>query len=246
MEPRRTGLSLLITGVIMLALGVLGAVNRDGRRLNGMAESSGSLLAAGSTSLPSDAEPSAHPLYRPPVAEWDVLTGCELADNKTNAAHHFHVRRGDDVFVFHLYFTAAPEVTTAKPDQVTAQARYFGLAEHLPENQWDKTLGHLGNEAWGYVAHLLQQRPFFVFTKWEKRPETHHYYAFVYLEDEDGEKRFLQELLAARGLAVITEPSLERLPDGSAAAAFLERLENLQRQAQQENAGAWAAFRPAR
>ncbi|MGI8604766.1 MAG: thermonuclease family protein [Verrucomicrobiales bacterium] len=241
MDTPRTGLSLLITIGIMLALGVVGAVHRGAP--NSTVQEAAGVAAEGGTPTQSSPEPSGNPLHPPPVAEWDVLTACSLAANKTDAAHHFHVKRGDDIYVFQLYYANAPEVTAAKAEQVTEQARYFGIASQISEDKWDKALAHFGEDARAFTHQVLAEQPFLVFTKWEKRPETHHYYAFVLVQDENAERRLLQEMLVERGYAIISEPPLKKLPDGTSGPEFVERLQYLQRQAQQKNLGVWAGVR---
>jgi endonuclease YncB( thermonuclease family) len=250
-ESRRTGLSVLITVGIMLGLGVVAAVHR--RQIPPpAAETTHQIAPTGSVSaisLTPDDFP-ANPLDPPPKAEWEVLPSCRLLPNKTNAAHYFHVTRGPaparahqsdlggDPFVFQLYGVEAPEATTASDDEVAEQSRYFGLAEHLDEEESAERLGELGQQAWAAVAHLLS-RPFAVFTRWERRPDSHYFYAFVYLKDDDGTRRFLQDWLVEHGYAIITRPSLGRLPNGQKGEQFLEDLEVLQHSAQQRKSGAW-------
>ena len=48
------------------------------------------------------AESYDNPLDPVPKAEWEVLTGCQLVANPTNAADHFRVQR-DKPIVFQLY-----------------------------------------------------------------------------------------------------------------------------------------------
>jgi hypothetical protein len=236
MESNRTGVSLLVTMGVMLGLGVVGAVHRAGRTTaaRGSADGEGNLPHAQAEALG-----VAHPFHEVPTAEWDVLTGCELVENKTDAAHHFHVRRGDDTYVFELYYTSAPETSHAEVEHVNEQARYFGFSESVAEDEWEEELGRLGDEAWSGAADLLGRESFMVFTKWEKRPGTHHYYALVRLERKSGKFGLLQEWLAESGLAIMREPTLKRLPDGRSSTAFLEYLQNLQHQAQQRRLGAW-------
>lgn len=237
----RTGLSVVVTLGIMLALGVVGWVHRGGKVEDGQPAGAVALVTA---------EPAgrrevmaagvAHPLEPEPVAEWEVLPSCTLRPNRTDAAHHFHVQRGDEVYVFTLYFTAAPEATAARPEHLSEHARYFGLGGRSEDEQ-EKALAALGQEAWAMVESLLQQRPFWIFTQWEKRSGTHHYFAMVLVDLPGGERRFLQEVLAENGFAVLNDPDLQRLPDGTAGGEFFDHLQALQQQAQQQRSGAWAA-----
>jgi endonuclease YncB( thermonuclease family) len=241
-ESRRTGLSLVITGVIMVTLGVVAALHRRRAPAAVAVESGGpEVVPAGSMTalshVPVDLPD--HPLDPAPKAEWEVLPSCRLVRNKTNAAHYFHVVRGGDTFVFQLYGVDAPGPTAASDEEVAEQSRYFGLAQRLDETECAERLGRLGEEAWTAVEELIGGRPFVVFTRWERRPDSHHFYALVYFRDGEGNRRFLQEWLVQEGYAMITRPSLKRLPNGQRAEQFLENLETLQRSAQQRKAGAW-------
>jgi endonuclease YncB( thermonuclease family) len=245
----------LITVAIMLGLGVVGAVHRRQVPV-GIEEGGKSLAATGSVSgsLSSDPFP-ANPLDPPPKAEWEVLPSCRLLDNNANAAHYFHVTRmpnsaqttagesgGGDPFVFQLYGVDAPATTAPSDDEVAEQSRYFGLAEHLDEGECAERLSELGDQAWAAVKQLLS-RPFAVFTRWERRPGSHYFYAFVYLQDEKGNRRFLQDWLVEHGFATITRPSLGRLPNGQKGERFVEDLEALQHAAQRQKKGAWGLLR---
>ena len=238
-------MSVLITVVILLGLGVLAAVHRP-ETSPAPAEGVQEPVAASGSLSPVALAPDdlpANPLDPPPKAEWEVLPSCRLLPNKTNAAHSFHVMRGSDPsgdpFVFQLYGVESPEATTPSDDEVAAQSRYFGLAEDLNEEECAEKLGRLGQQAWAAVEQLLSDQPFAVFTRWERRPDSHYFYAFVYVRDEHGNRRFLQDWLVENGYAMITRPSLGRLPNGQKGEQFLEDLETLQHSAQQRKSGAW-------
>ena len=259
MRFRDTGLSLVITVAVLLALGVIAAIHR-------VQTGEKPVVQTPMSSPPVAADASAPRLVKPldfnapavvssagaapvvpvvlaprpiPEAEWDVLTDCELAQNRTNSAHHFHVRRDSETYVFQLYYSVAPEVTAPRPDQIGQQAGYFRLPLNRSEAELEKDIMALGNLAWHQVEQWLATGPFRVFTKWEKMPDTLRYYGFVQVQDEAGKWRFLQELLAEHGLACVNEPPLKSLPDGETGAEFLDKLRRLQQQAQINKRGAW-------
>jgi hypothetical protein len=178
-------------------------------------------------------------LEPPPKAEWEVLTGCELVRNPTNAAHHFRVKRDEKPMVFQLYFVEAAEPTEPGEDEVADQARYFGWPQDWsPEECAERSVG-LGERAWQAVQSLLEGRPFMVLTKFDLRRETHHFYALVVVEDDQGRRRTLQEWLVENGYATINRTSIGWLPIQVSSEQFVERLERLEHEAQRERRGGW-------
>lgn len=235
---------MLVTVGIMVVLGIFASGYRQQRAAAASGKEAartpvpGGALETLDPTLVSDVY--ANPLDPPPKAVWDVLTNCQLLPNKTNAAHHFHVRRGSDPFVFQLYCAEAPEVAAPSEDQIEEQAEHFGLIDRMEPERYGEALSELGEKAWQAVEQLLSGRRFLVLTKWERRPDTHHYYAFVFIEEENGARRSLQEWLVEHGYAIITRPALGRLPTGETSDQFIERLERQQYAAQEQKRGGWA------
>lgn len=234
---------MLITIGILMVLGFFAAAQRRSsvgtvEPMSGIELGEGSGRVGG-RAVAASGEEYVNPLDPVPKAEWEVLTGCELVRNPTNAAHHFRVKRDEKPIVLQLYFVEAPELTEPGEDEVAEQARYFGWPEKWePEECMDRSV-NLGQQAWQAVEALLEARPFLVLTKFELRRETHHFYAVVVVEDDHGRRRTLQEWLVENGFATITRPSLGWLPIQASSDQFIERLERLQHGAQRERRGGW-------
>jgi endonuclease YncB( thermonuclease family) len=232
-------MSLLVTFGILVVLGVVGG----GRRPVGAARMVGGVESGTSggsgMELPVSAEVPVHPLDPAPRAEWEVLTGCQLVKTPTNAAHHFRVKRDEKPMVFALYLVRAPELTEPDEDEVEEWARYFGWPKKWsPEECADRVLD-LGEQAWREVEALLEVRPFIVLTRFDRRREMHHFYALVVIEDEQGNRRTLQEWLVERGYGTIEPAGLGWLPLQVSSEQYFERLDRLQQVAQRERRGGW-------
>lgn len=235
---------MLITMIILVVLGLLGGGRRgvtdagEAAGVTAMA-SMGEAVAGAGRAVPTSGGAYLNPLEPAPKAEWEVLTGCELIGTPTNAAHHFRVRRDGKPMVFQLYFVESPEPTEPGEEEVEAQAEYFGWpSKWSPEESADRSM-ELGQQAWQAVEALLESRPFMVLTKYEVRRETHHFYALVVVEDEQGRRRTLQEWLVERGFATLTRPALGWLPIQVSSEGYVKRLEGLERAAQRERRGGW-------
>jgi endonuclease YncB( thermonuclease family) len=234
----KAGLSMLTTIGILVVLTMFAGAHRrqaaeddsglDASRAGWQADMSGSGAA----------ESYNNPLDPVPKAEWEVLTGCQLVANPTNAADHFRVQR-DKPIVFQLYFVDAPELTDPPEDEVAEQSRYFGWSPKWTSEECADRLTALGQQAWQAVEKLLRERPFIVLTKFELRRESHHFYALVVYEDQNGRRRTVQEWLVEQGYATITDSALGWLPTQVASEQFVEQLQRLERIAQQERRGGW-------
>ncbi len=236
MAPGKVGLSLLITGAILVVLGVFAA----GRPRPVDVDTAGQGRGGGTARVLADTY--INPLDPVPKAEWEVLLGCELVRTPTNAAHHFRVSWEGKPMVFELYFVAAPELTEPEEEEVAEMAQYFGWPRKGGANAWKTRSIDLGHHAWKAVESLLQSKPFMVLTKFDRRHDTHHFYGLVVIEDERGGRRTLQEWLVEHGYARISPESLGWLPLQVESDLFVERLETKQREAQRDRRGGWAAI----
>jgi len=237
-------MSMLITGGILVVLGMIGGRPRGGEAewaRDGRDGRDGRSLGMGG-SLPVAAEMYINPLEPPPKAEWEVLTGCELVRTPTNSAHHFRVMWDGKPMVFELYFVETPEVTEPDDDRVADQARYFGWPDRAGPDAWTARSVDIGEQAWKSVEERLEGGGFLVLTKFERRTGTHHYFAVVVIEDGPGRRRTLQEWLVEQGYGMITRPSLGWLPMQIDSEQFIERLEHLQVEAQRARKGGWGGL----
>lgn len=240
---RHIGLSVLITSVILLVLGLLASAHRKSYA-PAPADAYRELVVGtpDSASIPPTEATPENPLLRAsvPKAEWEVLPACRLTTNKTNAAHHFHTRsQGSDSFVFQLYCVTAPEVTVPTEEDIEQWGRYFGFNSRLSDKAKGEALVRLGTQAWTAVERLLLDREFMVLTKWKQPEGSHHYYALVFFKDDEGQLRSLQEWLVEQGYAQITPQALDRLPTGESLEQFVHRLERQQQAAQSGRRGGW-------
>jgi endonuclease YncB( thermonuclease family) len=130
-------------------------------------------------------------------------------------------------------------LTDPPEDEVAEQSRYFGWSPKWSSEECADRLTALGQQAWQAVEKLLRERPFIVLTKFELRRESHHFYALVVYEDQNGRRRTVQEWLVEQGYATITDSALGWLPTQVASEQFVEQLQRLERIAQQERRGGW-------
>jgi len=160
--------------------------------------------------------------------EWVTLTNCQYVAAKDNDGDSFRVRCGTNEFTLRLYYVDAPEATLTYPERTRQQSVHFGIT-------LDETL-KAGAKAGERVQELLRE-PFVVRTRWASaagRGRETRYYGLV----EVGGKS-LAEVLVSEGLAQ-TKGVAPNLPSGEKAAAYMQRLESLEREARQKRLGAWA------
>lgn len=163
--------------------------------------------------------------------EYEALMGCQLVESRANDGNTFRIRHRDKEHVFRLYFVSAPETNLSHPDRIREQTRYFN---YITEEQLLET----GTEAREFALKLLRERPFTVFTRWEKLLQSHRYYGMIQVELEAGERRFLSELLANRGY-VSLDASGRKLPNGVSEDAYRQHLRELEVLAQRSTVGGW-------
>ena len=173
-------------------------------------------------------------------ADWDyeVLLNCELVESRTNDGHTFRVLHRGKEYVFRLYFVEALESTLNNPDRIRRQTEYFN---YISSEQLLKT----GNEARELALKSLRDRPFTVFTQWEKALNSHRYHGFIQLTLPDQSRRFLSEILTHRGFATITAKG-DKLPNGVNEEMFRDHLMRLETEAQKAKIGAWRQSAPSR
>jgi endonuclease YncB( thermonuclease family) len=159
---------------------------------------------------------------------WVTLTDCHYVAAKDNDGDSFRVRCGTNEFNLRLYFVDAPETNLRYPDRTREQSDYFRVT-------LDETM-KAGAKARDTVQEMLRE-PFVVGTRWASaagRSRETRYYALV----EVNAKR-LVELLVSQGLARVKGVSMN-LPTGEKAKAYVERLDQLEREARQKRLGVWA------
>ena len=159
---------------------------------------------------------------------WEVLTNCELVEDRTNDGDSFALRAGGETVTFRLYFADCPEKYRHQynGDRIADQGAYFG---GLSEEQTIAT----GVEAREFALSLLTRGPVTVETKWEEVYDSERYYAFVRVGDKD-----LAEALVSRGLARIHTKGTARR-DGTPERTQKDRLYQLEREAKSQRRGGW-------
>ena len=159
---------------------------------------------------------------------WEVLDGCRLVDSPINDGDSFKVRHQDDTFIVRLYFVDCLETHDTYMDRVRDQARYFSISE--------TEVITAGKQATAYTKQFLKGE-FTVITqsidaRGGKEPRVFG------LVSKDG--TFLSMDLVNQGLArIYGMPTRAIWPGGLSAPAYLSRLKQLERRAQQDRIGIW-------
>jgi len=156
------------------------------------------------------------------------LTDCQYVAQKYNDGDSFGVKCGTDEYIFRLYFVDAPETNLRYAERTREQSEHFGVT-------LDETM-KAGVKAKEAVRDILQQ-PFVVWTRWasaQGRGKVPRYYGFIEIEGKG-----LAEILVSMGLAR-TKGVKSKLPSGEKSKVYVERLNTLEREAQQWGIGIWA------
>jgi hypothetical protein len=205
------------------------------------------MLLKASYRLPSEVAPiKAIPVAQPveaPVAEarayksgdfW-VLPNPKLIDSRGNEADTLRIKSGTKEDVFVLYFVDALEATWDHPKRISEQAAAFN---HAPGQK----VVDAGKNALAYVKNLLTQKPFKVYTKWGRVPETERFYALVSVEIEPGKTVDLGELLLRKGYALATGQPTPLMPsEMKASGDHAKDLQKALALAKTEHVGLWNA-----
>lgn len=158
---------------------------------------------------------------------WQKLTDCALISNRWNDGDSFHVNHGGTEYIFRLYFVDCPETDNRFPERVKTQAEYFATSS--------SSALRLGHEASQFAFSVLQ-RPFSVYTCWQKAPGSSklpRYYALVLTK-----QGWLDRLLVQNGLARIYGKRIT-LPDGMSSLAYRNLLQKLELTAKASRKGGW-------
>ena len=189
---------------------------------------------------PPPPNPIAKPKSSPPnqTNGYEQLLGVRLKDHRNNDGDSFFVKYSDREFELRLYFADCAEKYYSdkyedQRERVRDQAKDFG---GLSVEETTK----LGEVAKRYVAGLLKEREFTVYTDWERVYGGERFHGFVEINDPDAksESIYLSELLVREGLARIHTGGAKS-PDGRSERAFRDRLDQLESKAKREKSGAW-------
>lgn len=162
------------------------------------------------------------------VHGWEKLEKCRLVPGAYMDGDSFHVRHGNDEYIFRLYFVDAPETDTSYPDRIDEQAKYWNVSSG--------DVLKIGRRAKSFTGRRLGSS-FTVYTRWQDARGSSRmprYYAVVEAGGKD-----LAELLVAEGLARVYGASAT-LPNGASADSVFNRLRNAESQARARRRGAWS------
>ena len=163
--------------------------------------------------------------------QWTTLNNCRYVEHSNNDGDSFRLRCGSEQLTLRLYFVDAPETNLSYGERARVQSEHFATT-------LDETL-KAGVKAREFVRDTLK-RSFVVVTRKAIAPGRGgdaRYYGAV----EVGNKG-LDELLVGQGLARPMGVAAT-LPSGEKAAAHMERLRALEKQARRERRGVWAGSR---
>ena len=169
---------------------------------------------------------------------YETYLACTLAPARNNDGDSFMVRLPDGREAeFRLYFVDTPESAfKSYPGGDTNHERIRQQAAEMGGISPQQAV-EIGRQGKVFTLGLLGGRPFDLHTRWDSPFKDRRYHAFVEVR-QDGESRWLHELLVERGLARIKTKAAD-LPDGTPAAQQHGRLRELERAAQGQRVGVW-------
>ncbi len=164
---------------------------------------------------------------------WETLGEPRWQPDGYNDGDSFKLAHEGGVQEFRLYFVDCPEkrLHDFNEDRLRDQGKDFG-GRSIDEMT---TIGERGRD---FTEELLTSRPFEVFTRWEPVFKSRRRYVMIRVTEEDGQQRFLSEILVSKGLARIHTQGVD-LPDGTKKAAFEKHLREIEKAAKVKGRGAW-------
>jgi endonuclease YncB( thermonuclease family) len=170
---------------------------------------------------------------------YERFDGCAWVDDRLNDGDSFKLRLpGGREETFRLYFVDTPESKfkryaggDSNHARIDDQAAYFdGISAQQAVE--------VGQSAKHFVKAQLSAKPFTLYTRWEDPFGDRRFHAFVRFAD-GGSPAWLDERLVEKGLCRIFTKGAN-LPDGTPIAKHKARLKELEREAKNRRAGAWA------
>lgn len=239
MPPRAAISNFIMTVVILFFMLLLGMLLKARYRLPSEKPGQGAVLDEVPRAIPV-ATPVEETVYETRAyreGDWWVLPSPELVESRASEPDTLRIRSGPKEDVFVLYFVDALESGWTRPRRIREQSEFFGYAP-------DEEIIDSGTKALRWVTGLLGRRPFVVYTKWGRVPETERYYAFIRVETEAGKYEDLGELLIKRGYAAPagqqTRPMPESLPPVE---LYVTNLQGALVRAKKEKTGVWRSAR---
>ncbi|MFH0879644.1 MAG: tetratricopeptide repeat protein [Lentisphaerota bacterium] len=165
------------------------------------------------------------------ASDWTKLEDCTLVTSEYMDGDSFHVKAGNDEYIFRLYFVDAPETDASLNDRILDQAAYFDIPE--------LRLTKIGRKAARMTRQWLNGK-FTVYTQWqdaEGASQLPRFFAVIKVGKED-----LAEILVEEGLARVYGASAN-LPDGTSVDTFFSQLRNLENKAKSKKRGVWGSLK---
>ena len=172
------------------------------------------------------------------VNGYEKLDGCRYVPHRNNDGDSFYVNHQGRTFELRLYFVDTPETYlshSSQRERVADQGKALGGLDEAETLQ-------LGKEAAQYTRNLLLNRPFTVYTYWEKVRYSDRIYGFAVLP---GSNQFLSEGLVEQGFCrIYTKGPGSRYepvptPEGKSFIQHRNELYALERKAKRLKVGAW-------
>ena len=234
--PTRDALSnFFITIVALFFMALIGMLLKACYRLPSERQMSAAGLAAVPKAIPIAIPvdiPAPEPRGYQEGGFW-VLPHPQLVPSRGNEADTLRIRSGPKEDVFVLYFVDALEATLTHPKRISQQSAYFGNAPAQRVIEY-------GGKALAYVSELLTKKPFVVYTKKGRVPESERFYAMISVEMEPGKMSDLGELLVRKGYAEPIGQGINTMPGKMKPVnEYLKELKKAESQAKAERAGLW-------
>ena len=157
---------------------------------------------------------------------WEAITPVSHDEDAFTDGDSIPIITENETFIINLYFIDAPETNDRYADKINEQATYWGRTV-------EETIA-AGKAAGEFVSNNIAEG-FVVQTRRAKigGGGDPRFYGMIKVGD-----RYLSELLVEAGLARVKGKTHE-LADGTSAAAFLDKLRALEREASTAKVGAW-------
>ncbi len=249
-QDKSTRFTLFATGILMLALFILGSLlSRTATAKRDAAPQPvvpPAAVAPAAPVPPASDDKAVRPPSLPlgtdgqPTTDYVVLTDVTLVEDPANDGDTFLLKTAEGPHRFCLYFVDTVETDGGQPEAASEMAGYFEFDSEEP-------LRALGLEARDFSQRLLRASTFRVVTRWEKNPAEDAYYSFIYLEDPDKGLINLAQWLVRYGLARIV-PCDRDQPDAAngvlTAAKFRDLLNEDEAASRAGAQGAWSRKAP--
>ncbi len=231
MEVRESLLNLTITCVLVLVVALVAMFLRSHRSVPVAIPIA--IATPVASTLPNAAS---GPTLRPVAERFLAFPKAELIDTASNEADTLTLRVGGEQHIFVLYFVDALDATLTHPQRVDEQAHFFGKTTR-------ENVVATGRAALDYVRTLLKNRPFTIFTRWERVPNLDRYYALITIEHEPGKRAYLADLLVRNGYARIGSLTTPLPDDKRTPISYARELNDHAKYAREHKLGIWATAR---